>query len=133
MTPRRPRLFPVAPACSLGLVTDGGSRGPAGVADQQAPRRLVRAARTDRQLLARSSITLISRGFSKFAQIFFLVVAARLLSVEEFASYSYLIVLASAFTIMSDTGVPLVAGTRRLARAGRHWPSSSGPRCRSSS
>ena len=81
-----------------------------GVADQQAPQRLVRAARTDRQLLARSSITFVSRAIAKFAQIFFLVVAARLLTVDEFASYSYLIVLASAFTIMSDTGVPLVAG-----------------------
>jgi O-antigen/teichoic acid export membrane protein len=81
------------------------------------PSRLALAARTDRQLLARSSITLFSRGFSKFAQIFFLVIAARLLSVEEFASYSYLIVLASAFTIMSDTGVPLVSG--RDASAGR--------------
>jgi O-antigen/teichoic acid export membrane protein len=83
----------------------------------EAPPRLARAARTDRQLLARSSITLFSRGFSKFAQVFFLVIAARLLSVDEFATYSYLIVLASAFTIMSDTGVPLVAG--RDASAGR--------------
>ena len=83
----------------------------------EAPPRLARAARSDRQLLARSSITLFSRGFSKFAQIFFLVIAARLLSVEEFASYSYLIVLASAFTIMSDTGVPLVSG--RDASQGR--------------
>jgi O-antigen/teichoic acid export membrane protein len=83
----------------------------------EAPARLARAARTDRQLLARSSITLVSRGFSKFAQIFFLVIAARLLSVEEFASYSYLIVLAAAFTIMSDTGVPLVSG--RDASQGR--------------
>ena len=78
----------------------------------------MRAARSDRHLLACSSITLISRGFSKFAQILFLVIAARLLSVEEFASYPYLIVLAAAFTIMSDTGVPLVpVGTR--PRAGR--------------
>ena len=84
-----------------------------GVADEQAPRRLVRATRTDRQLLARSSITFVSRAIAKFAQIFFLVVAARLLTVDEFASYSYLIVLASAFTIMSDTGVPLVAGATR--------------------
>ncbi|MBN1528598.1 MAG: oligosaccharide flippase family protein [Thermoleophilaceae bacterium] len=88
--------------------TDGGPQG---------PHRLARAARSDRQLLARSSITLVSRGLSKFAQIFFLVIAARLLTVEEFASYSYLIVLAAAFTIMSDTGVPLVAG--RDASAGR--------------
>ena len=83
----------------------------------EAPSRLQRAARTDRQLLKRSSATLISRGFSKFAQIFFLVVAARLLTVDEFASYSYIVVLASAFTILSDTGVPLVAS--RDAAAGR--------------
>ena len=83
----------------------------------EAPSRLERAARTDRQLLKKSSATLISRGFSKFAQIFFLVVAARLLTVDEFASYSYIVVLASAFTILSDTGVPLVAS--RDAAAGR--------------
>lgn len=81
------------------------------------PDRLARAARTDRGLLARSSVTFLSRGLAKFGQVFFLVVAARLLSVEEFAEYSYLIVLASAFTIMSDTGVPLVAS--RDASAGR--------------
>jgi O-antigen/teichoic acid export membrane protein len=85
--------------------------------EQAAPHRLERAARSDRQLLARSSLTLVSRGFSKFAQIFFLVIAARLLSTEEFASYSYILVLAAAFTILSDTGVPIVAS--RDASAGR--------------
>ena len=84
------------------------------------PHRLERAAQSDRRLIARSSVTLVSRGFSKFAQIFFLVLAARLLSVEEFASYSYLLVLAAAFTILSDTGVPLVAS--RDASAGRASP-----------
>jgi O-antigen/teichoic acid export membrane protein len=98
-------------------VAEASKERPAAPVVGEAPQRLARAARTDRQLLARSSITLFSRGFSKFAQVFFLVVAARLLSVEEFATYSYLIVLASAFTIMSDTGVPLVAG--RDASAGR--------------
>ena len=83
----------------------------------QPPRRLARTARTNRQLLKRSSATVVSRGFSKFAQILFLIVAARLLTVEEFASYSYLVLLASAFTILSDTGVPLVAG--RDAAGGR--------------
>ena len=86
----------------------------------EAPRRLQRAARTDRQLLLRSSATLISRAFSKFAQIFFLIVAARLLTIDEFASYSYLLVMASAFTILSDTGVPMVAS--RDASAGRATP-----------
>ena len=94
-------------------MVNGGSAQPGG----QRPDRLARAARSDRHLLARSSITLISRGFSKFAQILFLVIAARLLSVEEFACYSYLLVLAAAFTILSDTGVPLVAG--RDASAGQ--------------
>ena len=90
------------------------------MAEQQAPRRLEQAATSDRRLLARSSVTLISRSFAKFAQILFLVLAARLLSVEEFASYSYLLVLAAAFTILSDTGVPMVAS--RDASAGRASP-----------
>jgi O-antigen/teichoic acid export membrane protein len=90
------------------------------VAEPRAPHRLEQAATSDRRLLARSSVTLISRSFSKFAQILFLVLAARLLSVEEFASYSYLLVLAAAFTILSDTGVPLVAS--RDASAGRASP-----------
>ncbi len=94
--------------------------GPGGPASGAAPHRLEQAAQSDRRLLARSSVTLISRGFSKFAQIFFLVLAARLLSVDEFASYSYLLVLAAAFTILSDTGVPLVAS--RDAAAGRASP-----------
>ena len=107
-------------------------RGPGGngTADRrEVPYRLAGAARTDRQLLKRSSATLISRGFSKFAQILFLVVAARLLSVDEFASYSYIVVLASAFTILSDTGVPLVA-SRDVASGRRPWASSSKTRCR---
>jgi O-antigen/teichoic acid export membrane protein len=85
--------------------------------EQKAPHRLEQAARTNRQLLSRSSLTLVSRAFAKFGQILFLIVAARMLSVDEFASYSYIIVLASAFTILSDTGVPLVAS--RDASAGR--------------
>src|SRR3954471_21077676 len=86
----------------------------------EAPHRLERAAESDRRLIARSSLTLVSRGFSKFAQIFFLVLAARLLSVDEFASYSYLLVLAAAFPILSGAGVPLVAS--RDAAAGRPTP-----------
>ena len=98
----------------------------------QPPRRLARTARTNRQLLKRSSATVVSRGFSKFAQILFLIVAARLLTVEEFASYSYLVLLASAFTILSDTGVPLVAG-RDAAGVERRPASSSTLPSRSSS
>lgn len=85
-----------------------------------APRRLERAAGTDRRLISRSSLTLGSRGFAKFAQVLFLIVAARLLSVEEFATYSYVLVLAAAFTILSDTGVPLVV--QRDIAAGRRPP-----------
>jgi O-antigen/teichoic acid export membrane protein len=65
-------------------------------------------------------VTLVSRGFSKLAQILFLVVAARLLTVDEFATYSYLLVLAFVFGTLSDTGVPLVAG--RDIAAGRALP-----------
>jgi O-antigen/teichoic acid export membrane protein len=86
----------------------------------EAPHRLRRAAETDRRLLSRSSVTLVSRGFSKLAQILFLVVAARLLTVEEFATYSYLLVLAFVFGTLSDTGVPLVAS--RDISAGRALP-----------
>jgi O-antigen/teichoic acid export membrane protein len=92
----------------------------AGGPRHEGPSRLARTARTDRQLLRRSSLTLVSRGLTKFALILFLVVAARLLTVEEFASYSYLVVVAAAFTILSDTGVPLVAS--RDAAAGRASP-----------
>jgi O-antigen/teichoic acid export membrane protein len=88
--------------------------------DARAPHRLRRAAETDRRLLSRSSVTLFSRGFSKIAQIVFLVVAARLLTVDEFATYSYLLVLAFVFGTLSDTGVPLVAS--RDISAGRALP-----------
>ena len=82
-----------------------------------APDRLARAARTDRQLLKGASVTVFSRGFSKFAQIFFLVAAARLLPVDEFAAYSYMLALAFVFGTLSDAGVHTVAG--RDASAGR--------------
>ena len=82
--------------------------------------RLERAAATDRRLLSASSATFVSRAFAKAAQVLFLVVAARLLSVEEFAAYSYVLVIAAAFTIVSDTGVPLVS-SRDMA-AGHRSP-----------
>jgi O-antigen/teichoic acid export membrane protein len=82
-----------------------------------APDRLARVARTDRQLLKGASVTVFSRGFSKFAQILFLVVAARLLPVDEFAAYSYMLALAFVFGTLSDAGVHTVAG--RDASAGR--------------
>jgi O-antigen/teichoic acid export membrane protein len=85
-----------------------------------APGRLEQAATSDRRLLTRSSVTLISRGFAKSAQIIFLVVAARLLTVEEFATYSYMLVLATVFSFVSEIGVPIVAG--RDVSAGRARP-----------
>ena len=84
------------------------------------PARLEQAATSDRRLISRSSVTLISRGFAKFAQIIFLIVAARLLTVEEFATYSYMLVLAFVFSTVSDTGVPIVAS--RDISAGRALP-----------
>ena len=93
---------------------------PPAPAPSAVPHRLEHAAQSDRRLVARSSVTLVSRAFSKLAQTFFLILAARLLSVEEFASYSYLLVLAAAFTIVSDTGVPMVAS--RDVSAGRDAP-----------
>jgi len=80
--------------------------------------RLKHAAATDRRLLSSSSLTFVSRVLAKGAQVVFLVVVARLVSVDEFASYSYLLALASVFTILGDTGVPLIAG--RDISAGRH-------------
>lgn len=85
-----------------------------------APGRLEQAATSDRRLLTRSSVTLISRVFAKSAQIIFLVVAARLLTVEEFATYSYMLVLATVFSFVSEIGVPVVAG--RDVSAGRASP-----------
>ncbi len=89
-----------------GSSTTGGARTP-----------LEEAATSDRRLLSRSSVTLISRVFAKSAQIIFLVVAARLLTVEEFATYSYMLVLAVVFSFVSEIGVPIVAG--RDVSAGR--------------
>ena len=85
-----------------------------------APTRLGRATASDRSLLARSSLTLLSRSFAKSVQILFLIVAARLLTVEEFATYSYMLVLAFVFATVSDTGVPIVAS--RDISAGRALP-----------
>ena len=49
------------------------------LAPMQGPDRLEQAATSDRRLLTRSSVTVLSRGFAKAAQLIFLVVAARLL------------------------------------------------------
>src|SRR5918997_6544726 len=81
--------------------------------------RLEQAAATNRRLLSASSLTFASRAFAKAAQVIFLVAAARLLSIEEFASYSYVVAVATAFTIVSDTGVPLISSRDMAAGHGR--------------
>ncbi len=81
---------------------------------------LRRISRTDRRILAVSSATVASRFLGKLAQLAFIVIAARLLSVEEFAGYSYLIVLALTFSMLADTGVALAAS--REISAGRRTP-----------
>ncbi|MGI8624269.1 MAG: oligosaccharide flippase family protein [Solirubrobacteraceae bacterium] len=89
------------------------------------PWRLDRIASSDRGLLGRSSLTLASRVFAKLAIAIFLVVAARLLSKEEFATYSYVLVLANTFGILADPQVALVAArdvaTGRLDPATGYW------------
>ena len=74
------------------------------------PWRVAEATRTDRRLLGTAALTLGSRTGAKLAQLAFLLIAARILTVEQFASYSYILVLATTFTILADTGVPLIAG-----------------------
>ncbi len=84
------------------------------------PERLDHSGRTDRGVLARSSLTLLGRGISKFAVVAFLVVAARLLTKEEYGIYSYVLVLAFTFAILADPQVSIVAG--RDVSSGRHTP-----------
>lgn len=74
------------------------------------PHRLREVMRSDLRVVARSLITLVSRVVSKFAIVVFLVVAARLLTTEQFGVYSYVLVLAQTFGILSDPQVALVAG-----------------------
>src|SRR3954464_28355 len=81
------------------------------------PADLRRSATTDRRLVAASSLTFASRVFARLAQLIFLVVAARLLSINEFATYSYLLVLAVTFSMLADPGVALAAS--REVSAGR--------------
>jgi len=81
-----------------------------------APSRLRRAAATDRRLLSRSSLTFAARVLAKGSQFIFLIAIARLFSVDEFASYSYLVGLALTFSLLGDTGVALAA-SRDVAAA----------------
>jgi O-antigen/teichoic acid export membrane protein len=87
------------------------------------PWRLDNTHRSDRRVLARSSLTLIGRGLSKFAILIFLVLAARLLSKKEYGIYSYVLVLASTFGILADPQVSVIAG--RDVAAGRSTPAES--------
>jgi O-antigen/teichoic acid export membrane protein len=75
---------------------------------------------TDRRIVLVSAGTVASRALIKFAQLGFLVIAARLLTVQEFAGYSYLLVLAVTFSMLADTGVALAAS--REISAGRRSP-----------
>jgi O-antigen/teichoic acid export membrane protein len=75
---------------------------------------------TDRRILLVSAATVSSRLLGKLAQLGFLVIAARLLTIQEFASYSYLLVLAVTFSLLADTGVSLAAN--REISAGRNSP-----------
>jgi len=76
--------------------------------------KLRRISSSDRRILLVSAGTVASRLLAKLAQLAFLVVAARLLSVDDFARYSYLLVLAVTFSMLADTGVALAA-TREIS------------------
>jgi O-antigen/teichoic acid export membrane protein len=87
------------------------------------PWRLESTNRSDRRVLARSSLTLIGRGISKFAVLIFLVLAARLLTKQQYGVYSYVLVLASTCGILADPQVSIIAG--RDVAAGRSSPAES--------
>lgn len=81
--------------------------GPTGAPD--APWRLERLTRSDWKLVRSSTPTLISRVLARCGQFAFLLVAARILNVDEFAVYSYVVGLYATFSMLADTGVPTVA------------------------
>jgi O-antigen/teichoic acid export membrane protein len=89
-------------------------------ADAPSIAKLRRISSSDRRILAVSAATVASRLLAKLAQLGLLVIAARMLSVAEFAGYSYLLVLAVTFSMLSDTGVALAAS--REISAGRRAP-----------
>jgi O-antigen/teichoic acid export membrane protein len=86
-----------------------------------APWRLKRLARSDRNLLQSSTPTVISRAIARCGQFLFLVAAARILSVDELAVYSYIVGLYATFSMLADTGILTVAsreiGGREPTRA----------------
>lgn len=79
-----------------------------------APWRLKRLTRSDRKLLQSSTPTVISRAIARCGQFLFLVAAARILDVDEFAVYSYVVGLYATFSMLADTGIPTVA-SREIA------------------
>jgi O-antigen/teichoic acid export membrane protein len=85
-----------------------------------APVRILDSTSSDRRLLAWSSLTFLSRVVARLAQLLFLVAAARLLTLNEFATYSYLVVLAVTFSMLGATGVGLAAS--RDVSSGRTDP-----------
>jgi len=74
------------------------------------PWRLSEGTGSDRRVLARSSLLVAGRLVSKFAIVVFLIVAARLLTTEEYGVYSYVLVLAYTFAILADAQVSVIAG-----------------------
>jgi O-antigen/teichoic acid export membrane protein len=90
------------------------------------PLALSRQITTDRRLLSSASATVVSRLAARLVQLAFVVVAARLLGVPDFAAYSYLFVLITACVALGDCGVAMV--TARDVSSGRvglrraFWP-----------
>lgn len=74
------------------------------------PWRLDHAGRSDRRVLAGSSLTILGRAGSKLAVALFLVIAARLLTKAEYGVYSYVLVLAGTFAVLADPQVTVLAG-----------------------
>ena len=74
------------------------------------PARLDHGARSDGRVIARSSLTVAGRLVSKLAIVVFLVLAARLLTKEQYGVYSYVLVLAGTFAILADPQVTVIAG-----------------------
>jgi O-antigen/teichoic acid export membrane protein len=88
--------------------------GPTPAGTETAPWRLQRLTRSDRKLLQSSTPTVISRAVARCGQFLFLVAAARILSVDQFAVYSYVVGLYATFSMLADTGVPTIA-SREIA------------------
>lgn len=82
--------------------------------------RMERLTRSDSAVLSASSLTVASRLGAKLALLLFLIALPRLLTLGEFAAYSYLLALAVTFSLLGETGVALAAG--REVSSGRFTP-----------